>query len=457
MTEVGPDASVIDLGVPDAQDRVRHGPTLSAHLRRRLLIALLTMLCLLTVAASVRGRPSLRDPLWTGNVSLNGFTLGARSLYQWRLDGKAVTALDLVTGRSRWTRDITGVPQSIFELDHGVVVVATTQLPDEGGDGLDNIITLVREADGQPIAQTVGESFIPTGDDRRLLVFSRRSHGPDGCGESDASAICLDVTAWDVGTGAVAWQVNLPPNTGFVPSIVDSRIESLAEIHPDGTVLLRDVSTGAVAGRLGLRPGELVSRQQVGLVRGALLTAERGPEGITVTAYQRPSLTRSWSAVVPDNTAINDQGDGFVYLWECGPDACLTVHGVGSWVINESTGSVTTGMRLELATRLGDGVFLASALHADPVAAGTGFVVAPDGRTLATLAAASLVDWTDNDHRGMVALEGTGRTDFRVVDKRGTVRILGSVPGTRLTCHGQADILACSNPAGALRVWRFPL
>src|SRR6185369_12981925 len=102
MTQLGPDTTVIELGLLGAEDDNRDGPGSPVDPRRRLLIALLTLVCLLTMAASGLGGPSLGEPLWTGSVSLNGFTVGAHSLYEWRQDGTAAVALDLFTGRPRW-------------------------------------------------------------------------------------------------------------------------------------------------------------------------------------------------------------------------------------------------------------------------------------------------------------------------------------------------------------------
>jgi hypothetical protein len=64
------------------------------------------------LTGSVRGLPGLDDPLWTGSVSLNGATLGPTNLYMWRLDGKAVIAVDLFTDRPQWRRDIADMPDS---------------------------------------------------------------------------------------------------------------------------------------------------------------------------------------------------------------------------------------------------------------------------------------------------------------------------------------------------------
>jgi hypothetical protein len=419
-----------------------------------------TLLCVLAVAASVPGRPGLNKPLWTGSVSLNGFTVGQHGVYLWRQDGKAVSALDLSSGRPRWTRDISELPESIVDLGNGVVVVATQQQSSLGANRPGFTVSLVREETGERLAQTTADYYLTSADGRLLLVFSQRLDHPDSCGMTET--YCADVTAWDARAGTVAWQVSLAPDAYFAESVVDGRVEALADIAADGTAQLRDLSTGSVGGTVGLPPGVSAVGGQVGLVRDALLTAERGPDGVTITAYRRPSLTRSWSVVVPDNTATSDRGDGQVNVGECGPDACLTVHGGGFWVINQSTGSASARIALEPVDRLGDGVFLAVSTAPGTPFDGTpgrvtGFVVDPSGRTLATLDRAGLVQWSDSGDRALVTREGPDRTEFRLVDARGIVRSLGSVPGIRLACEAHADILACSDRAGGLRVWRLPL
>jgi hypothetical protein len=459
MAQVGPDVSVIELGVPDTEDRFA-GFRLPAHVRRRLLVALLTLFCVLALAASVPGRPGLTEPLWTGSVSLNGFTVGAHGVYLWQQDGKAVTALDLSTGRPRWSRDITELPESIVDLGNGVVVVATQQQSSLGANRPSFTITLAREETGERFAQTTGDYYLAGADGRLLLVFSQRLDHPDACGTTET--YCTDITAWDARTGTVAWQLNLAPGAKYVESQVDGRVAALAEISADGTVQLHDLSSGSVAGSVRLPADVEALAGQVGLVRDALLTAQRGPDGITITAYRRPSLTRSWSIVVPDNTATNDRGDGSVYVGDCGPDACLIVHGAGFWVINQSTGATTKQIALEPVQRLGDGVFVAASMTAEVQWDGTpgrvnGYVVDSGGRTLATVRGPGLVAWSDSGDRGLITREGPQRTEFLVVDARGIVRSLGSVSGTRLACEAHADILACSDRAGGLRVWRLPL
>jgi hypothetical protein len=172
-------------------------------------------------------------------------------------------------------------------------------------------------------------------------------------------------------------------------------------------------------------------------------------------------LDRTWSVVVPDHTAMDDDGDGSLYLSECGPAVCLTVHGAGTWAINPTTGSVANPITFELVGLLGGGVFVGSPVRAEPrtnrsIRQTTAFIIDSGGRTVARLMVADVVDWSDSGDRVLTTQEGPARTDFRVIDDRGTAQPLGSVPGTRLTCHARADILACSDPAGTLRVWRLP-
>jgi hypothetical protein len=417
----------------------------------------LALCCLLALVASMPGRPGLGDPLWTGSVSLNGFSLGPRSLYVWRLDGKAVSALDLLTGRPRWSRDITQLPDSVEDLGTGVAVVMTRPLPGDG-PGQPATITLVRDATGELITQTVGDAYLPSVDGRLLLVFSTRSRDPDSCAAPQPD--CVDLTAWDASAGTVVWRLNLAPNTNYLPSLVDGRVEALVEVDTDGVVRLRDVSTGAVVGTTTLAAGLPTSGRQVALFPAMLLTAQRSARGIALTAYRRPALGPTWSVLVSDATPINDQQGG-LYLWQCGPDACMTVNGGNTRVINQSTGSVTPPIPFQVIQRLGGGVFLASPQATESQRDGTGtsanaFIVDPAGRTLATLAVDNLVDWADSGDRGLVTQEGPGRTGFLVIDSRGNLKNLGSVAGTGLICHARADILACSDPGGTLRVWRLP-
>jgi outer membrane protein assembly factor BamB len=457
MSQTGPEAPVIELGVGDADDRSDGASAAPVRQRRQVFLAVAALLCLLALTGSIREMPGLDAPLWTGSVSLNGVTLGPSNLYMWRLDGKAVIAVDLLTGRPRWSRDITDLPDSIMDLGNGVVVVSTRQLSTDGTGPQGGPIELLRADTGELIAQTVGDYYQPTADGRLLFVSAQRHGNPDSCASNETN--CADLTAWNVQAGTAVWRLSLPANSGYV---FDGQSDALVEVDADGTLRVHDLATGAVSGTMTLSAEVMSAGGQIGLLRDSVVIAQHGPGGITVTAYGRPSLNRIWSVVVPDFTAINDQGAGYVYLGACGTDLCLTVTGGSTWVINEATGAVNKPIALQVVQRLGNGMFLASpatsqSISDSPGGPVEGLVVDANGRTHATVMANAVVDWSDSGDRALLVQQGPQRTGFQLVDGGGTVRPLGSVPGADLTCRARADIVACADARGTLRVWRLPL
>jgi hypothetical protein len=481
MTEDPPEA-FIDLDVPRADNGNGHaGPRVPVRLRRRLLGAALTLFCLFALATSGLGSSGLGDPLWTGRVSRDGFVLGTASLYVWSPDGRAMTAFDQVTGQPRWSRTVTDLPDSVMDTGHGVAVVMTRP-PSVGGHEPAGTITLVRDATGERIAQTTGDYFMPSADGRRVLVFARQPGGLDGCAGTIACAegcsgtiACLDgcadaidcldanafsIAAWDTGTGDLAWRLSLAPTARYLTSTVDGRVAVLGERDSDGVVRLRDLSTGSVTATINLSPATVPAGGQTALlVRSWLLAAQPGPDGITLTAYRPPSPSRGWSGVVRDLAASTDTGTGGLFLWECGPNACLTANGISTRVIDLSTASVSPPIASLTVQWLG-GVFLASTPPGDTRTGGRGApngrLIDAAGRTLSQLTITGSVDWSANDDRGLVTQESRTGTEFDVIDEIGHIRSLGSVPGVGLTCHAHANILACSDPGGTLRVWRLP-
>lgn len=454
MTGIPSQETVIDLGVLGAE-RGGSGPRRPLCPSRPLLAGLLTVACLLGLAASTRGGPVLRDPLWTGSVSLNGFTVGATNLYLSTPGGRVVSALDLRTGRPRWSRDIAELPESTADLDRAVAVMMTRPRRLSGADPRPpaSTITLVHAATGEPIAQTLGDYYLPV-DGRTILVFGSRTRDPDSCASTEN--LCQEITAWDVAAGTVAWRLRPAPNLGVLASTVDGRVRALAEFGADGTVRLHDPATGAVTGTVSLPRQPIASIDVVG---DRLVTVQRGPGEVRLTAYRPPAPGPSWSVVLPDLTPPDQAEHGGVYLHECGPDACLTTIGAGTRLIDPATGAVTASIPFDVAGRLGAGVFLASPLPSEGGAgpSHTGLVVRADGRPIATITATALVDWEGSGDRALVAQEGAERTGFLVVDDRGGRHPLGSVPGTGLTCHARGDVLGCSDRAGRLRVWHLPV
>jgi hypothetical protein len=192
------------------------------------------------------------------------------------------------------------------------------------------------------------------------------------------------------------------------------------------------------------------------LMRDALLTARRESDEIVVTAYRRPTLDRIGSVSVPA-PAQNVSGGREFYVGDCGSVLCLHVDLVTTQFIDVSAGSVTPPVKAEVVSWLGDGVFLAfSSDRNRSVREMDVLIVDRTGRIVTEFPHHSLLSWDGSGRRALLSEEGPDRTGFRIIDEQGHQRSIGSVPGTNLTCGARAEILACANAAGELRVWRLP-
>jgi hypothetical protein len=449
-----PDPLIIDLGLVGGSEEIGGGEQVPIRQRRGFVVAAAVLACLLAVAGSERGRPGLGDPLWTGVVSLNGFGLGPVSLYSAEPDGKRVLSRDLRTGVRRWSLDIIGLPEGTTDLGGGVAAVLARPLSESANDRPPMYtVTFVRESTGAQVAQTIGTVWGPSADGLPSVVFTDRELGTEGCTAPEPS--CMDVTGWNLATAAAVWRLRLAAGTMAVPSWRDGRMDALAEVADDGTVRLHELSSGAVIGTTVLPTADRQSGQVV-LMHDALLTARREPDGIVMTAYRRPSLDRTWSVKVPASAQNTGSRAGWFYVGDCGSVLCLNVDSATQFV-DVSTGSLTPPVKAEVVSRLGDGVFLGVASdNANPRAVGA-FVIDPAGRIIADFPQGSLVYWDGGHGRAVLMQEGRDRTGFFILDDQGHQRSIGSVPGIDLTCLARGEILACSDPASKLRVWRLPM
>jgi hypothetical protein len=450
---------LIDLGVA-GDDVAAAGPSMPARLSRGLVAVLTAVLSLLALGASAAGAPAgLEGPLWTGTVSLNGFTLGSASLYQASTDARTVMGRDVATGRLRWSLavDRADLPAGTTDVGHGVAAVLTRRLAQEP-ERPEFMITLVRESTGEVIARTRGYFYPPGAAADPLVVFSQRDRGAD-CPPRLLS--CVDVTAWDVGSGAVRWRRFLPGGTTAIPSFRrEFALDGLAEVDADGTVRMIDLATGAVAGTIRLTAAHL-SRGQVLLTRDAFVTALRVSGGIVVTGYRRPALTRIWTATVdaarpPDDA--NDEFRGGVQLAYCGPEfLCLYADRVTGRIIAVDTGVSSAPTPYRPIVDTGRGLFVAETLaDASRSSNGADVIVDHTGRVVADLAGAKPVPWEDGGGRVLVSRQGRTGTEFSVIDDRRRRRGLATVAGTDLSCQARGRYLSCSDPAGDLRTWRLP-
>jgi hypothetical protein len=418
--------------------------------------------CLLALAASARGQAGLGEPLWTGDVSLNGFTLGTDSIYLAAPGGNVVISRELATGRQRWSLDITDLPDTTTDLGGGVVSVATRKLSNSDATSFsgrpDETIRFVRASTGQQIGQTVGHLDNPSAAGLPAIVFRDRPPGSSpGC--EDFATPCVDVAAWRMSATAAepAWRLSLPPGANIVPGIADGKLTGLLELDDDGTMRLRDLASGAVQGTASLSQRDRRQGQPL-LARDAVVIGRRQIADYVLTAYRRPSLTPMWSVHVPapkeDDTV---PFSGMLYLTDCGSVLCVHLDGGTSQLVDLATGSATPRVDAEVHFRLGDGPFIAGTATFGPNPRPGGILLVNQAnRVISAFPDDSLIDWADSGGRALIRQTGRDRTGFIVVDDRGRTRSIGSVTGTNLTCGARGDILACGNGRGTLRVWRLP-
>jgi hypothetical protein len=398
--------------------------------------------CLLGTAGSARTTPGLEGPLWIGDVSLLGFNLGSQSVYLAQPDGRVVFARDLWTGRPRWRLDIDELPLFTMDAGNGVAAVVTRSLPIRQEVPEDLSVTLVREETGAVLATTTGE---PLGTTAGLLLLMRSR--PECLARLD---VCGEVTAVNLATGSEAWRLSLPRGSYPILSYVDGRVDGFAEVR-EGEILLRDVTTAAVVDRSAVPAN--VGGQPL-LLGDLLVTADRRPEEVVVTAYRRGPLTRAWSLVVPVGPPTGEF-PGFFIPRDCGEVVCLYVNRE-EYLIDTLTGRLRARTDKQLIARLGSLLLGQPQREELPSRDRSVSVLDSAGRTVATFPDTEVVDWPDSGDRALLAQHGPDRMAFTILDREGRTRALGSVPGTDLACHALGRALACSDPAGHLRLWRLP-
>lgn len=441
---VGGSGQVPDTGIPHwpRQRRWRTG-----------VAACVALLCLTGLAGSSRARWDLGDPLWTATVGAGGFVLGPHSLYPARLGPRAVVALDLATGHERWRLDTIGVLDSVVDVGGGVAAVMSWGLT--GESGIQNFrTTFVRDSTGTQVGHAKGRLYAPNVAGQPVLVFSARPpFFAAGCPGADTS--CVEITGWDAGTGSMAWHRSVPSGATVIPSMAGDRIDGWAELDASGAITLWDPATGAALGTIEVPADSRVVGYPL-VDHDAVLAMLFGPGGVRVTSYRRPALTERWTMNVPV-PSVTAEGGGQTSLVACGSDACLTVAGVGTRIIDMATGAAGPLIDKVMIGRLGDGAFLASPLATTvPDRSRPGYVLDRTGQVLAELGVTGLVSWHNSIDAGLLIQVGRDRTGFIIVDREGQRHSLGSVPGTGLTCRAQDEFLACSDLAGVLRVWRLP-
>jgi outer membrane protein assembly factor BamB len=419
-----------------------------AALRRSLLVLIVAASCLLAFGGSARAEAGFGDPLWTAEVSLAGFSLGTGSVYLAETDGRSVFARDLHTGQVRWRLPIADM--SLFTIDADGVAAVVTHTPVPGGLYTDATLQLVNEATGSLLVRVPGSMDALTTRGYVLATASRSADCP-----SEVAGACTDVFALNPTTGAEVWRVSLPPDSYYIPSEAGKRVGSFGEIDQDGRLRIRSTDTGEVTENVLLPFAQ--RGMQVVLRSDDVIVAVRGDDDVTLTSYHLHPMTRAWSVVVPRQGVVSDYLVWF-YLSDCGRVLCVHFDQGGTRMVDPVTGQLGPSIAAEVDGQLGQGVLVGSVGRANGTPGGPVLLDPLDGHLVARLSNdASMVAWPGRGEQALVAVPGTQRTGFVVIDSAGRQRPVGSVPGIGLTCQALADVLVCANAKGELRAWHLPL
>jgi hypothetical protein len=361
-----------------------------------------------------------------------------------------VVARDLRTGRDQWRVDIDGLPLETLEVGDGVAAVVT-RLPSPEGEH-EPLMTLVDARTGHVIGRTQGSMAGPATSGHRVVLQHQRTLETGDCtvwGEP-----CLDVFAVDTRTGSEVSRRSFPVGAVTFLSYVDGRIDAYAAMDATGRVSVYDAGSGAPLDSYDLNT---TNRPYIVLAPDAMITANRTDDDLTVTAYRRGPLTPIWSTVLPVR-GPQDYPTWWFSSEGCGPALCVTADGRTA-VLDRATGRTLFEFDgLPAITVEGE---LLVGYHEDPrnpTEVHSVFVLdLRTGATVTTLDHVSGVPWIDSGGRVLLAREGPDRTELIVLDRDGVTRTLGSVPGFGLHCQARAATLACSDPAGTVRVWPLPL
>jgi hypothetical protein len=441
--------ATIELGEVTAAEPAP-GPELSARGRRAMLVGLVVLACLFAVAGARPVERGFAAPLWSGTISLAGFTLGRDSLFSAETNGRVVVAQDLRTGRDRWRLDIDALPLETLEVGDGVAAVIT-RLPSPEGEH-EPLMTLVDARTGHVIGRTEGSLAGPATSGHRVLLQHQRTLDTNDCavwGEP-----CLDVFTVDTRTGSEMGRRSFPVGAVTFMSHVDGSIDAYAAMDATGRVSVYDAGSGAPLDSYDLNT---TNRPYIVLTPDAMITANRTDDDLTVTAYRRGPLTPIWSTVLTVR-GPQDYPTWWFSSEGCGRALCVTVDGRTA-VLDGATGRTMFEFDgLPAITVAGS---LLVGYHEDPrnpTQSHSVFVLdLQTGGTVATLDRVDGVPWTDSGDRVLLSQEGTDRTAFILLDGSRAPRILGTVPGTGLQCKAMVATLACSDPAGIVRVWPLPL
>lgn len=444
--------TVIELGLvtdggnppPEPARRpLRHGDL------RRVLVAAVAALCVLTVTGSARPEQHGPRQLWSVPFREGGdvFTVAGGTVYVLNTSGNStLRAYGLHTGAALWSSTELGDATWVGSIESGVMLLpaadTTVQFEDEhGSDGFRQFTretVAVDAATGRQLWRRAGEFSVTTGG--RVLLIEWNADG----------SAARTVHVIDLRDGAPVW--SRPAGgveTWVARGTLTGDTDRLLTVTPEGRVAVYDLADGhpVTTGRVpwkGENPGD-DSYTNVS-VEGHTFYLESVDRGQgTLTAYDTETLHEKW------HTGARSYG-GF---YPCGAVLCVNdVEGTTGY--DRDTGEMrwrTPGSTNGIPLR--DGRLVVAD---DANGSRHSLIDGATGRRVADLGHASLV-WDFSSPEDTPYLlnhtrEPAGLMSVAELDQRsGEVFVRGTIePVLDYSCQNTGDVLVCVTPQGRLTV-----
>jgi outer membrane protein assembly factor BamB len=279
------------------------------------------------------GPPVLRQVWSTPFSDMDSMRVLGDSLFLYRVvsaDESELTAHDLATGTTRWSRRSPGDPIWINTQPRTDVLLLPTDeqmvertLPDGGivNHVHGGRLTALDPATGRQLWQHDGmQAAGETGDS--LLLFERTENG-----------LLTTLRLIDSRTGSVRWKRAAPPRAENVTVMSDAGVPSrVVTSSPEGELTTMAFSDGRPqgSGRVPWTPVSSTTGEgsQVMTAAGRILVITNSPQESEVIAYDPDGLRRLWSRVMP----------GWAYAEACGSLICLGAAGNFTTAVDPSDG-----------------------------------------------------------------------------------------------------------------------
>ena len=441
----------IDLGEREWDPDETGRPWRPAGLAVAAKIAVVVLLTLVALPASATSAVNdLGEPLWSGKVAWDGFSLG-RELVFLRDGRDTVSARDARTGQERWRLQTPDEPLNMVELPAGVSAIFSGDRTGEGEWSMFVVDSLtgavVAEFPGVDTAFAI--TATPPGGDRAMLYEYIEEH----TAECPAGG-CVGLTVIDLPTTAPVWRVVTPPGSGLAPAYVDDGTYGLI----DGFAILDP------AGRASVYEGN--SPQPVAsfaidtpftstvLTKDALVVTTERDGQVQILAYGRRTGERLWQTTAPPGLVTPN--DPWFYVHHCDQLVCA-VTAVGTTLIDPASGRAIATIDDQSVVHAGQSVIVTAG---GPQRSGPTMVVAirdaTDARIIRDIPDAAFIDWAGAGREVLFAQEIDGGTRLVLVDDRGATRVLGTIRDRVLQCAARDELLACHHDFGEVRIWRVP-